>query len=127
MFFTHTFSTSVAVSSAAFQGQRRIPKVLQSNVSPAGGPWEPGTPLDEALEATLVPPEFRDELEEELWATTLAEPATDASASYSSSSSSYSSSSYSTPISDSEVDSTYASLDEVGGLAGGSWFITFIF
>lgn len=78
----------------------------------AGGPWEPGTPLDEALEATLVPPEFRDELEEELWATTLAEPATDASASYSSSSSSYSSSSYSTPISDSEVDSTYASLDE---------------
>lgn len=84
--------------------------------------------MDEALEATLIPPEFRDELEEELWATTLAEPATDASASSSSASSySSSSSSYSTPVSDSEVDSTYASLVEVGGGARGPWFITCTF
>lgn len=104
-------SRSMKVTAEA-EVARAPPPRSRVKVTKTGGPWEPGTPLDEALEATLVPPEFRDELEEELWATTLAEPATDASASYSSSSSSYSSSSYSTPISDSEVDSTYASLDE---------------
>ncbi|XP_042864749.1 protein spaetzle 4-like isoform X2 [Penaeus japonicus] len=95
---------------------RAPPSRSRVKVTKTEGAWETGTPLDEAPEATLVPPEFIDaeELEEdELWATTLAEPATDASASYSSSSaSSSSSSSYSTPLSDSELDSTYASLDE---------------